>query len=80
MDEEENEQSSDSMSFDEQEELMSKGKKRVKQAVCAERRAVMKDLSNLKEESSETKTKSGKPDKPWTYKDESGKEIEPTLF
>ena len=75
MDEEENEQSSDSMSFDEQEELMSKGKKHVRKAVCAERHAVLKDMMNLKEESCETKTKIGKVDKPWTYKDESGKNI-----
>ena len=52
-------ESNDSLlSFDEQ-EMIAKGKKRVQKALCAERRAVLKDLLNVKDENS-SKLKGGK--------------------
>ena len=71
-DDNEHEESTDSMmSFDEQEELMSRKKKTLKRRLCGERRSVLKDLSNLKE-NAQPRTRYGKVERLWSYKDESG--------
>ena len=61
------------MSADEKQEFSTRKKKPFRRLICPERRGVQKDLMNLKGESGEAKCKGPKLDKPWTYRDESGK-------